>query len=164
MARRFCSVVFVCAGAATVWAIEPAREQEPWSICSVPTAQFKLQVPASLTHSAAPTATGCSFQTPDGEFTVEAVLQSATDNETLESKMQKELDLLSGKVDHKKKEDNWFLLSGVTSDGTEYFRKLFTHNGQWVTLRITYPHAARRKYDHWVERIEKTFVPFAPDE
>ena len=78
--------------------------------------------------------------------------------------MEKEIDLLSGKVDRKKKGDDWFLLSGVTPDGTEYFRKLFTQNGQWVTLRITYPHAVSKKYGDWVKRIEKTFIPFAPAE
>jgi hypothetical protein len=162
MLRWFYAAGFVCATATAVSALELGKEQESWSICSVPTAQFRLQVPASLIHSAAPTATGCTFQSPDGEFNVEAVVQTAGDNETLENRMQKEIELLSGKVDRKKKGDDWFLLSGMTPDGTEYFRKLFTQNGQWVTLRITYPHTASKKYDAWVKRIEKTFVPFAP--
>lgn len=160
----FDAAILVCAAVTAASAIESGKEQEFWSICSLPTAQFKLQVPASLIHSTAPTATGCTFQSPDGEFNVEAVVQTGGDNETLEGKMQKEIDLLSGKVDRKKKGDDWFLLSGVTPDGTEYFRKLFTQNGQWVTLRITYPHAASKKYGDWVKRIEKTFIPFAPAE
>lgn len=162
--RWFHAVALVCAAVSAASAIEPGKEQESWSICSLPTAQFKLQVPASLIHSTAPTASGCTFQSADGEFNVEAVIQTGSDNETLEGRMQKEIDLLSGKVDRKKKGDDWFLLSGVTSDGTEYFRKLFTQNGQWVTLRITYPHAASKKYGDWVKRIEKTFIPFAPAE
>ena len=164
MLRWFCSLVLVCAAAAPAWALEPPGEREFWSICSLPTAQFKLQVPAILIHSTAPTATGCTFQSQDGEFNVEAVLETASDNETLEGRMKKEGELLAGKTDKKRKGDNWFLLSGVTPDGTEYFRKVFSQNGQWVTLRITYPHADRHKYEHWVERIEKTFVPFASAE
>jgi len=141
-------------------------EEEGWNTCSTPKTQFVLQIPASLIHSTAPTATGCSFQTPDGEFNVEAVAQpdSGTEGETLESRMQKEIDLLSGTVKHKKKGDTWFILSGVTPDGTEYYRKLFIKDSQCVTLRVTYPQAQHKKYDQWVARIEKTFVPFAVPE
>lgn len=162
--RWFHAGIFFCAAISSVSAIEPSKEQEPWSVCSLPTAQFRLQVPEGLIHSTAPTATGCTFQSPDGDFNVAAVVQPATDNETLEGKMKKEIDLLPGKLDKKRKGDDWFLLSGVTPDGTEYLRKLFTQNGRWVTLRITYPHAESKKFEDWVERIEKTFVPFAPAE
>jgi len=143
-------------------AVYAQAAEESWSTCSMPTAPFRVQVPAILIHATAATAGGCSFQTEDGQFNVEAVVQPGT--ETLDARMQKEIELLSGKVDHKKKGDDWFLLSGVTPDGTEYFRKLFTQDGQWVTLRITYPHAERKKYSDWVKRIEKTFIPFAPIE
>jgi hypothetical protein len=47
-------------------------------------------------------------------------------------------------------------LSGVTSDGTEYCRKHSTNDVNWVTPRITYPHANHKKYDKWVDRIENT--------
>ncbi len=137
--------------------------EETWSACSTPKTQFVLQVPASLIHSTAPTATGCSFQTPDGEFNVEAVVQSepSVEGETIDSRMQKEIELLADTVTYKKKGGTWFVLSGVTPDGTEYYRKLFTNGSEWVTVRITYPHAQNKKYDRWVTRMEKTFVPFA---
>ncbi len=141
-------------------------EEEAWKTCSTPKTQFVLQIPASLIHSTAPTATGCSFQTPDGEFTVEAVTQTeaAVEGETLETRMQKEVDLLAGTVAHKKRGDDWFVLSGVTTDGTEYYRKLFANGSQWVTLRITFPHAQNKKYERWVKQIDKNFVPFAVTE
>jgi len=141
-------------------------EEEAWKTCSTPKTQFGLQIPASLIHSTAPTATGCSFQTPDGEFTVEAVTQTeaAVEGETLESRMQKEVNLLAGTVAHKKKGDDWFVLSGVTPDGTEYYRKLFTNGSQWVTLRITFPHTRNKKYERWVKQIDKNFVPFVATE
>ena len=137
-------------------------EEEAWSKCSMPPAQFVLQIPSSLIHSTAPTANGCSFQTSDGEFSVEAVAPAnATANaDNLEQRMEKEIELLGGAISHKKKGDNWFSLSGVTADGTEYYRKLVTNGTQWVTLRITYPRAQSRKYDRWVKRIDKTFAPF----
>jgi hypothetical protein len=136
-------------------------KHEAWNVCSTPQTRYALQVPASLIHSTAPTATGCSFQTPDGEFTVEAVVQPGiVQGETLDSRLEKEIGLLGLTVNDKKKGDTWFALSGVTSDGTEYYRKLYTNGSEWVTLRITYPHAQRKKYDRWVKRIDKTFIPF----
>jgi hypothetical protein len=159
MWSRISAVAFVlCVTGASL----ARAEEEKWNACSTPKTQYVLQVPASLIHSTAPTATGCSFQTPDGEFTVEAVVQpDAAEEETLDSRMQKEIDLLAGTVKYKKKGDTWFVLSGVTPDGTEYYRKLYTKGPQWVTLRITYPHAQNKKYDKWVTRMEKTFIPFA---
>ena len=140
-----------------------SAEEETWNVCSTPTKPYRLQVPATLIHATAPTATGCSFQTPDGEFTVEAaVLSDAVEKEeTIESRMQKEVDLMAGTVTYKKKGDSWFVISGVTPDGTEYYRKHYRNGAQWVTLRITYPHAKNKKYDKWVTRMEKTFVAFA---
>jgi len=152
----------ICLALAFLLGVQSHAAEESWSTCSVPTAPFRLQVPETLIHSTAATAGGCSFQTEDGQFNVEAVVQPAIEAENLDARLQKEIELLSGKVDHKKKGDDWFLLSGVTPDGTEYFRKLFTQSGQWVTLRITYPHTERKKYGDWVKRIEKTFIPFAP--
>ena len=81
-------------------------EQETWNLCSTPKTQYVLQVPATLIHSTAPTA-GCSFQTPDREFTVEAVVQAdAAEGKSLDTRMQKEIDLLAGTVKEKKKGDN----------------------------------------------------------
>jgi hypothetical protein len=139
-----------------------AEDEDSWNSCSTPKTQYVLQVPASLVHSTAPAATGCAFQTSDGEFNVEAVVQeNSSGGETLEQRMAKEMELLGHTVTYKKKGETWFVLSGVTSDGTEYYRKLFTDGSQWVTLRITYPHVRNKKYDKWVTRMEKTFVPFA---
>jgi hypothetical protein len=141
-------------------------DEEKWSICSTAQTPYRLQVPDSLVHPSAPTATGCVFQTPDGEFTVEAAVQQETAGpaETVEGRIQKEIDLMAGTVTYKKKGDTWFVLSGVTPDGTEYYRKQFTNGAQWVSLRITYPHGKNKKYDKWVTRIEKTFIPFATRE
>jgi hypothetical protein len=138
-----------------------AEEEEQWKTCSTPKTQYILQFPSSLIHSTAPAATGCAYQTADGEFNVEAVVEGESSaEETIDQRMEKEMELLGHTVTYKKKGDTWFVLSGVTSDGTEYYRKLFTNGSQWVTLRITYPHVRNKKYDKWVTRMEKTFVPF----
>lgn len=141
-------------------------EETDWKACSDPETRFVLRYPGSLIHSTAPAATGCAFQTADGQFNVEAIAQpeAAEQGETLDSRMQKEIDLLGDTVTYKTKGDSWFVLSGVTPDGTEYYRKLYTKGSRWVALRITYPHSNNKRFDPWVTRIEKSFVPFASTE
>jgi hypothetical protein len=135
---------------------------ELWKDCSTPSTDYVLHVPGSLVRSTGPGVTGCTYQTADGEFTVEAVEQSddANRDQTIDQRMQKELDLLSPTASYQKKGGTWFVLSGVTPDGTEYYRKHYTNGTQWITLRITYPHSQNKKFDKWVTEIEKTFVAF----
>ena len=156
-ARVLPVIIFSAMAAAT------SSAKEKWTVCSAPDADFVLQIPAKLIHSATYTAGSCSFQTPDGEFSVEAIAARSSRkerNETLDARMQKETELLGGTVTYKKLGHNWFVLFGVTPDGTEYYRKLFMNDARWVTLRMTYPRVQHKKYGKWVARIDKIFVPF----
>ncbi|MFL6516134.1 MAG: hypothetical protein ACJ8M1_14035 [Chthoniobacterales bacterium] len=139
---------------------------ELWKDCSTPTTDYVLHVPGSLVRSTDPGVTGCTYQTTDGSFTVEAVEQSddAARNQTIDERMQKELSLLSPTASYQKKGGTWFVLSGVTPDGTEYYRKHYTNGAQWISLRITYPHSQNKKFDKWVTEIEKTFIAFGNKE
>jgi hypothetical protein len=132
--------------------------EELWKNCSTPTTDYVLQVPGSLVRSTGPGVTGCTYQSADGEFNVEAA--ERPDDQKIEERMQKEISLLSGTVTYQTRGETWFVLSGVTPDGTEYYRKHYTNGGQWVTLRITYPHSKNKRYNKWVTRIEKSFVAF----
>jgi hypothetical protein len=136
-------------------------EEELWKNCSTPKTDYVLQIPGSLVRSADPAVTGCTYQTSDGEFTVEAVETETARDENLDSRMQKEISLLGDTVTDQKKGKNWFAVSGIAKDGTEYYRIHYTSGARWVTLRITYPRDQRKKYDKWVTRIDKEFVPFA---
>ena len=146
-------VVLMFAGRTVIQA-----EDELWKKCFTPTTHFVLQVPGSLVRQTGPEVTGCTYQSQDGEFHVEAVEEAG--NQTLDARMQKEVDLLKGTVSDQKKGENWFALTGVTSDGTEYYRLHHTNGMQWVTLRITFPRSKAKQYDKWVTRIDKEFVPF----
>src|SRR5437868_1121948 len=143
-------------------ALPSPAEDELWKNCSTPTTDYVLQVPGSLVRSTGPGVTGCTYQSADGEFSVEAAQQADTQN--IDERMEKELGLLGGTATYQKKGQTWFVLSGVTPDGTEYYRKHLTNGTDWVTLRITYPHSKNKKYDKWVTRIEKSFVAFAKAE
>ena len=157
--RLFATVAIALLAAAVV-----RGQDAEWKACSDPQFLYVLKYPPTLTRLDGAAASGCSFQTPDGDFSVEAVAESPTGDgagETLETRMAKELELMGDTVTYKTGGDSWFVISGVTSDGTEYYRKGFTNGKQWISLRITYPHARNDKFDPWVKRIEKSFVAFA---
>lgn len=155
---RLAAVSALLVGAAQ---LSPA-EEELWKNCSTSTTDYVLQIPGSLVPSTGPGITDCTYQSTDGEFNVEAAEHA--DSQALDARMQKELDLLKGTVTDQKKGDNWFALTGVTADGTEFYRLNYTNGAQWVTLRMTYPHSKAKKYGKWVTRIDKAFVPFAKKE
>jgi len=125
-------------------------EDELWKNCSTPITHYVLQVPGSLIPVTGPGIAGCTYHSQDGEFNVEAVEQS--DNQPLDARMQREIELLQGSVTDQKKGDNWFALTGITGDGTEYYRLHYTNGAQWVSLRITYPRTKAKQYDKWVTR------------
>ena len=157
--------MFAALAAALVLTTGAADAQDTeWKACSDPQFLYVLKYPGVLTRLEGAAPSGCSFQTPDGDFAVEAVAENPAGDgagEKLEVRMAKELELMGDTVSYKTSGESWFVISGVTSDGTEYYRKGFTDGRQWISLRITYPHARNEKFDPWVKRIEKSFVAFA---
>jgi hypothetical protein len=124
---------------------------------------FVLSYPATLIASREPeNGAGREFHTADKAFSVSAqahFLSPDTGN-TFESNWKEELNAPGVTITYKKKAKDWFVVSGVTKEGTEYYHKFYAKKGNWVELSMTYPHAQNAKYDKWVEQIAKRFVPF----
>ena len=124
---------------------------------------FVLSYPAMLLAGPEPqNGAGREFHTRDNVFSVSAqghFLSPETGN-TFESNWNEELNKSGVTITYKKKAATWYVVSGVTDEGTEYYHKFFTKGRNWVELAITYPHAQNAKYDKWVEEIAKRFVPF----
>ncbi len=121
---------------------------------------FVLSYPATLIASRQPdNGAGREFHTTDGAFSLSAQAHFLADN-TLESNWNEELNTPVVTITYKRKAKDWYVVSGVTSEGTEYYHKFWVKGGNWVELAITYPHAQNAKYDKWVEQIAKRFVPF----
>ena len=103
--------------------------------------------------------------TPNKEFMIQLLYrhwvsdEAGSDKEALESNWKSELKENDGTITYKKMGSNWYIISGVSKKGMEYYRKLFMKDGNWVLLHIGYPHAKNMSYDPWVERISKSFVP-----
>ena len=127
---------------------------------------FPLAYPASLIAEAPPTdGGGRRYHSVDNEVSLVA-LGSHTHpdlNETLENFWQKELAERGSTVNYKLKKNNWYVVSGVNTNGYEFYHKVFFYPTYWVEFEITYPHAQHDRYDHWVDRIAQDFVPALPD-
>ena len=129
---------------------------------------FSLRYPATLIASRAPEdGAGREFHTTNKEFSVVAqgqFLGTGDEGDSLDKRWQDELDSLGDTITYKKKTETWYVISGVAKDGTEYYHKLYTKGGNWAAFNITYPHAKNKQYSPWVERIEKSFIPFLKGE
>ena len=124
---------------------------------------FVLTYPETLIGSREPVnGSGREFHSADKEFSVatSAHFFAQDGEDSFEKRWEEELEIPDVTITYKKKTPNWYVVSGVTKSGTEYYHKLYQKGQNWVALHITYPHAKNKKYDPWVTRIEKSFIPF----
>jgi hypothetical protein len=66
-------------------------------------------------------------------------------------------------VTYKIKKNDFYVISGVSSNGYEYYHKVFFYPTYWVEFEITYPHSKHQRYDAWVQRISHEFISALPD-
>jgi hypothetical protein len=149
--------------ACIVFAVRAHGKDAPWKEYVNERFGFSLRYPATLTAGRTPeNGAGLEFHTADKEFSLlaEGGFLHVDEGDSLNKRWQDELDSLGDTITYKKKTDTWYVISGLTKDGTEYYHKLYTKGGNLAAFNITYPHAKNKLYDPWVERIEKSFVPF----
>jgi hypothetical protein len=124
---------------------------------------FILAYPASLVGSREPdNGDGREFHSRDREFSVTAVAHFFVPDsgDSFEARWKEEMETPNVTITYKKKTETWYVVSGVSKTGTEYYHKLLTKGANWAAFHITYPHDKREKYAPWVDRIEKEFSPF----
>ena len=124
---------------------------------------FVLMYPPVLVAGREPTnGGGREFHLPNKEFSVatSAHFFVPDSGDSFDKRWEEELQIPDVNITYKKKADNWYVVSGVAKDGTEFYHKLYRKGSNWAAFEITYPHAQNKKYDPWVTRIAKEFVPF----
>lgn len=80
-------------------------------------------------------------------------------NGDLDTRYKSDQNLPGRKVTYKRKTKDWFVISGVSEDGTGFYER-FTSNKKYVSgWTFSYPQAEEKKYALWVERIAKGYQP-----
>lgn len=149
--------------ACILFAVRARGEDASWKKYTNERFGFVLTYPGSLIAGPVPMdGDGREFHSADGEFSLTAFAHFFHPDieDTFDKRWQEELDTPDVAITYKKKTPAWYVVSGVAKDGTEYYHKLYREGANWATFQITYPHAKNKKYDPWVERIERSFVPF----
>jgi hypothetical protein len=155
MKRQLLSIAVLCCAQAVVFA------DAGWEDYVNERYGFKFSHPSSLIAGPEPgSGDGRVFTTADNEFKITAWGQLLVmDYDPIDKRWPMELAELGSFANYKRKEAQWYVISGV-KDGVEFYRKRFFHKGNGVALVIEYPHASHKLYDPWVVKIEKSFVPF----
>jgi hypothetical protein len=123
---------------------------------------FSLSYPPSLTAGSLPQ-NGAGREFHSAEVSLFAQGSFIQENETLDGFWSKELSERGDTVQYQLKKDNYYVISGVNTNGYEFYHKVFFFSRRWVEFEITYPHARNKIYDPWVERIAREFDPALPD-
>lgn len=123
---------------------------------------FMLRFPQGLVGSSIrPDQSGVEFHTADGHFKVFAFAERCTGDPAQEvaRRYQDELGLFGNAASSRQKGRHSSVISGVATNGTEFYSKIYANDYSVTLLRMTYPHAEHRTYDYWVRWIEKNFRP-----
>jgi hypothetical protein len=121
---------------------------------------FRFSHPSALlADSEPPNGAGRTFYTKDKEFLIAAWGHFMVDDDTMDKRWAEEMTNLGSFATYKRKEKNWYVISGAKA-GIEFYHTVHFHHGNAVSLQIEYPHAQNQQYDPWVEKIAKSFVPF----
>jgi hypothetical protein len=62
-------------------------------------------------------------------------------------------------ITYKRKTEEWFVVSGVTKDGTGFYERYVANSKYFCGWEMTYPQKEEKKYSSWIERIAKGFLP-----
>lgn len=147
-----------------VFALISAAAETGWKKYTNNRFGFVLTYPASLVAGREPTnGAGRQFHSGDGEFSVAANAHFFQPDigDTFEKRWEEETSPTDGStINYKKKAETWFVVSGVTKKGYEFYHKVYRQGRNWAAFQITYPHAKAKQYDAWVTEIGKRFVPF----
>jgi hypothetical protein len=143
-----------------------ANGEEQWKTYVNGRWGFSLTYPPSLTAGPLPTnGAGLEFHSASEEVSLSAQGSHIHEDigETLDGFWRHELSERGETVTYKLKKDNYYVISGVNSNGYEFYHKVFFFTGRWIEFEITYPHAKNDIYDPWVERIARDFNPSLPE-
>ena len=123
--------------------------------------KFVLRYPSELVPGTTRSdGSGQEFHTPNGEFKVFAfaVPTDGKPGQVIARSFATERKMFGDAVSYQRKGETWFVVSGVSKSGLEFYSKAYANSSAVTLLRITYPHSQNSTYDPWVTLIEKNFT------
>jgi len=152
---RGSSIGFRC-----VFVVERAGDVDQWDIYVNKRFGFQFSHPTSMKSESAPT-NGAGMNFFDGKFSVTAEAHFLVDK-SFDEWWDETIKELGKAVTYKVKKTGWCTISGIKSDGTEFYFMRHVKGTNWAQFSATYPHSMNGQYDPVVERMAKEFVPFLP--
>ena len=95
----------------------------------------------------------------DGTMSVTLRGEPGWDRGRFESLWKGELARRGSSISYKVKRDNWYVVSGVEPDGTEFYTKCWLLPNGGFQFEASYPHTANTTCDPILERMLKGFRP-----
>lgn len=101
---------------------------------------------------------GQEFATPDGKVRLLVGGYFNIDETDLVSEeYEQALAKKNRTITYKRKTADWYVVSGVTADGTGFYEKLTANKKYASGWSMTYPQSQEKLYAPWIERIAKEY-------
>jgi len=121
---------------------------------------FQIDLPATLKPGPMPD-NGAGRTFSDGNLTM-IVQGHFTHGSKLENFRKQALSTYGKSITYQVSKKDWFVVSGVLPDGTEFYHKLHVKGGNWASFTATYPHAMNKTFDPVITKMVGSFKPFLP--
>ncbi len=141
------------------WQVPVTVGKDGWMLYENPRFGSVLPVPPGMVALRPPdNGDGQRFSSADGKVVLTAWGAFNVDgNGDLEPTWQSALAEAGRTITYKVKKAGWFVISGVTKDGTGFYERYTANNKYVAGWQMTYPQAEEKKYSPWVERIAKGY-------
>ncbi len=130
-------------------------DEDGWGRYENPRFGFVLPVPPGMKAEPPPTnGDGRAFVSADGTVALVAFAGFNLDGDSdVKVRWKEELAVEGRTITYKKKEANWFVVSGIESDGSHFYLRHAADAKYAATWLIRYPASREAEVSAWIERI-----------
>jgi hypothetical protein len=141
------------------WDVPLTVEADGWKRYTNPRFGCSIPVPPGMVPRQPPeNGAGQGFMTPDGKVRLLVWGSFNVDGQgDLDKKWAEELADTRMTITYKRKAKSWFVISGVTHDGTGFYMRYDANKNFCAGWEIAHPQAEENRYVPWIERIAKGY-------
>lgn len=143
-----------------VWQVPVLLQSDGWMIYRNPRFGFLLPVPPGPGSDTPPTnGDGQSFTSTDGLITLTGSGWRNEDGYRLKESWMHEWGVEGRKITYQRKEKDWYVISGVDSNGRAFYSRFVADQHYVAEWEITYPISQEKKVIPWIDRISRDYDP-----